>query len=366
MNKKDITIIKIGSNTLIDEHQKIRQSLIDEILSLVSARIKKGEKIIIVTSGAVAMGRAVIKDAKKTLSKAVVAGVGQVNLIVSYFESAKKLDLLISDLLISRPHLVDREQFIKLQETVDGLLSNNIIPIVNENDALVSSTDWAFGDNDTLASALAIAFGARRLIILSHVDGLYDADPTRDKGAKLVQTVDDANAAIMKYCSKQASDIGSGGMISKLKAARLCAAVGIETRIINGLQTGALELALNGRSVGTVFTPRFGGGEIKNRDRWILSAKSSAASIMIDDGAVAALCRGKSLLAVGVKKVFGSFAAKEIVELVNFKNEGLAFGIVDVGSKELEKVLKTEKTGVQVMHADNIMIYHGVCLLLKK
>ncbi|MFA7653666.1 MAG: glutamate 5-kinase [Candidatus Magasanikbacteria bacterium] len=365
MQKKDITIIKIGSNTLIDDRKKIRQSFLDEVLSLVSGRIKQGEKIIIVTSGAVAMGRSVLGDVKKTLAKSIVAGVGQVNLIDSYLESAKKLKLLISDLLLSRHNLVDREQFLKLQETIEGLLENDVIPIVNENDALVSGTQSAFGDNDTLASALAVAFSARRLIILSHVDGLYDSDPTANVNAKLVTQIDDANAAIMKYCSKQISAVGSGGMISKLKAARLCAAIGIETRIINGLKSGALAAALDSKPVGTVFTPRVA-GKITNRDRWILSAKSSAGSIMIDDGAVAALCHGKSLLAVGVKKVFGAFDEKEIVELVNSKKEGLAFGIADVGSRELEKVLKIDKTGVQVMHTDNIMIYHGVCQIIKK
>ncbi|MFA6486297.1 MAG: glutamate 5-kinase [Candidatus Magasanikbacteria bacterium] len=366
MNKRDLTIIKIGSNTLIDGDKTIRQSLIDEILSLVSRRIQNGEKIIIISSGAVALGRAALHDDKRVLSKAVVAGVGQVNLIAGYFESAKKLNLLISDLLITRPHLVDHEQFLKLQETVAGLLGNNIIPIVNENDALVSGSDWAFGDNDSLAASLAIAFGARRLIILSHVDGLYDGDPAKDPQAKFIPEVKDANAMIMKFCSKDTSALGSGGMVSKLKAARLCAAVGIETRIVNGLLGGALDRALNDESIGTVFIPLPAAQAIKNRDRWILSAKSSAGSIMIDDGAEAALCRGKSLLAVGVKKVYGSFDQKEIVELVNGKKEGIAFGIVDVSSKNLEKVLKSDKTGVQVMHADNIMIYHGVCVISKK
>mgnify|MGYP001593683253 CR=1 FL=1 len=352
----DIIVLKIGTKTLIDDQGQIRKKVIRSILALADRRIKLGEKILIVTSGAVATGRKFL--GRLDAERSIAAGVGQPQLMRAYLEEAKNLGLHILEIIISRPHLVERQQFLTLQEKINSIFSYaNIIPVVNENDFLVTEGPWSFGDNDSLAAALAIAFKAKKLIIASHVGGLYTADPNRDSDAKLIGTVENVSAELMRCCSGDASLEGRGGMISKLKTARLCSAVGLTTQIVNGTDRAELERAFNNEPAGTIILPRQNIGSLKNRERWILSAKTSAGSLEIDDGAAAALRRGKSLLAVGVKKIYGSFAAGEIVEIINKKKEGLAFGVADIGSKELDNILKKETKGVQVMHADNLMVF---------
>lgn len=351
-----LIIVKIGTKTLVDEKGQIKDATITNVLEVVKERMEIGEKIIIVTSGAVAAGRAVL--GKKDADRSVAAGIGQTHLLSHYLNCARPLGLHISEMLISRPHLVRRNQFLQLQEKINKVFSyEKVVPVVNENDFLVAGSDWSFGDNDSLAAALAISFKAEKLIILSHVDGLYTADPTKDKTAELIDVVDNVNAELMKCCSTESSDVGCGGMISKLRTARICTAVGIEVQIINGAEKTQIERAFQGERVGTTILPRGAKDSIKNRERWILSAKSSTASIEVDDGAVDALRRGKSLLAVGVKKIFGDFENGEIVEIVNHKQEGIAFGLVDINSKELKQKPFAKQSGAQVMHADNIVVF---------
>lgn len=352
MNK--ITIIKIGSNVLVDDAGSIRNDILENILLSVGEKIKQGEKIILVSSGAIAVGKHIFDE---EVDKRLSASLGQMRLMANYLEVGEKINLKVSELLLSRPYLVKRELFLQLQKTIDNMLQKGVVPIVNENDALVVGSDWSFGDNDSLASALAIAFSADKLLILSSVDGLFKTDPTKDKNAELINKVEDVNAELMEYCSKETSTSGRGGMVSKLKTIRLSTAVGIETQIINGLKKDKIKKSLENEEVGTLFSARKMKQEIKNRDRWILAAKSSAASIEVDDGAIEALQAGKSLLAVGIKKIFGDFNRGEIVELINYKKEGIAFGVVDIDSKDLTQEEFKKQKGVQVMHADNIMVF---------
>lgn len=356
MGSNEFLIIKIGTQTLIDDVGKIRDELITDLLAEIKKQLLQGTKILIVSSGAVATGRFIVGD--KKLDRNVAASIGQPELFSHFLIGAKKLNMKVSEILLSRPHIVRRQQFLRLQEKIQAIFAiGNIVPIVNENDFLVSDTDWSFGDNDSLAATLAIALKADKLIILSHVEGLYTANPDKDKKAKLISKVEDVNAELMKFCSGDISDVGRGGMISKLKAARLCTAVGIVTQIINGQNNEQVGRALRNEEVGTIFLTRNTNSGIRERDRWILSAKSSAASIEIDEGAEKALRAGKSLLAVGIKKIYGEFEIGEIVEIVNKKKEGVAFGLVDIGSKVLSSRSFGVQKGVQVTHADNIMVF---------
>lgn len=355
MQNNKLIIIKIGSNVLVDEQNKIREEIVSEILSAAALELEKKNKIMIVTSGAVALGRDFFKN--KKVDKKLAAGLGQMKLMEVYSRQAEKLNIEISELLLSRPHLLERKHFLELQKTMDSAFANKIIPVVNENDALVYGTDWSFGDNDSLSTSLAIAFDADKLLIVSHVEGLYTADPTKNKEAKLISKIKDVNSELVKYCTTEVSDKGRGGMLSKLKAARLCTAVGIETQIVSGLKENNISKSLAGEDIGTIFLPRKLLTSIKNRERWILAARNSAASVEIDDGAAKALKSGKSLLAVGIKKVYGDFEAGDLVEVVDKNREGLAIGLVDIESKELEqKNFKLQK-GVQLMHTDNIMVF---------
>lgn len=350
----EISIVKIGSSLLVQKDGSVDIGFIKNILSLVYRHTTEQNKIMIVTSGAVALGRALMK--KTDADRRVAASVGQMHLMKTYVETADVLGIRVGELLLSRPHLIRREQFLKLQELMAGMFANGVIPIINENDVLVSDDEWSFGDNDTLASSLAVAFSASRLIMASMTNGLYTGNPDTDTSVEHIGVVENVDAELMKYC-EGGSSLGRGGMLSKLKAARLCSAVGIETYIVDGHDIHNLETILKGNRAGTYFMPRHEAEKIKNRDRWILSAKNSAASIEIDDGAAVALQKGKSLLAVGIKRVYGTFDTKEIVGVVNNKHEGIAFGVVDVSSAELGTQPFREQKNVQVMHADNIMYF---------
>lgn len=351
--KNNITIIKVGSNTVVHENGTLRGEVIHDIVTSLHEIMQSGERVVLVTSGAVRLGRVALgKDTPAT----VAASVGQTYLFDAYYQEAKKVDLKLAQFLLTRPYIVTREYFLNLQSTFNSLLDQGILPIVNENDALVAHTDWSFGDNDSLSAALAISLKAERLIILSHVEGLFDADPSKNKTAKLIHTVRDVNSELLKYCSSEASAGGRGGMLSKLKAARLVTAVGIKTYIVSGLLKGNLSKALHGKEVGTVFLPRKSDDKISNRDRWLLAAKNSAGSIEIDSGAVIALKKGKSLLAVGVKNINGQFNKKEIVEIVDAKRQGVAFGIADYSSSEIKEMIRTKNLkDVQLMHTDNMI-----------
>ena len=348
-----ITVVKVGSNTIVDDHGVIRNEVIHDIIATLGNVISKGGRAILVTSGAVRLGRVSLGQ---DVSAAVAASVGQTVLFDAYLREANKTNLVLAQFLLTRPYIVTREHFLNLQSTINSLLDKKIIPVVNENDALVAHTDWSFGDNDSLAATLAISLKAQRLIIVSHIEGLYNADPTSDSDAKLISTVRDVNAELLKYCSPGASSGGRGGMLSKLKAARIATAVGIEVRIISGLESGNLSKALDNKDVGTIFLPRKSESTISNRDRWLLAAKNSAGSIEIDPGAVEALKNGKSLLAVGVKKVNGQFEKKEIIEIVDSEKQGVAFGIVDYSSNEIAEMMRTNNVrDVRLMHTDNMI-----------
>lgn len=350
-----IYIVKIGSNTLVDDHGGLRREVIRNLLGTAHWLLDRGDKIMIVTSGAGKLGRGMMSD--RQLPTNVITGVGQMGLCKSYQEEAQDLNVVLAELLISRPHILRRTQFLQLQKTVDSFFKNNIIPLVNENDALVAGTDWSFGDNDSLASALSIAFRAHKLIILSHVDGLYEDDPEKNQRARLIEEVIDVNKQLLKYCSVNVSSGGRGGMISKLKAIRICTAVGIEAQIINGLKTDNLRLALENGKVGTVFRPRSVVKNINNRQRWLLAAKNSAGSIEVDEGAAKALLSGKSLLAVGIKKVYGQFESDEIIEIMDKNKEGIALGVIDYDDNQIRTMLeKSDLYNKQLMHADNILL----------
>lgn len=355
MENKDI-IVKIGSNTLVDNQGQVRDVVIEDVLVSLSEAVKRGQRGLVVTSGATKLGRQLLNDSSASID--IAAAVGQVEIFHHYQLKAKELGLILAELLMARPHLTRRRQFLNFQETVEKFFKQGIIPVVNENDALVAGTDWSFGDNDSLGASLAIALKVKRFIILTHINGLFSGDPVKNRKAFLIKEVTDVNTELMKYCSHEASQGGRGGMVSKLKAMRICTAFGIKGQIINGLVKGNLKKVIGGQNVGTVFWPRNSISEISNRERWLLAAKNSTGSLEIDEGAIQALHNGKSLLAVGVKKVYGQFQAKEIIEVINKEKEGVAFGIVDYSEKEIRIMLKKKDLyDKQIMHVNNLIIF---------
>ena len=351
----EIIVFKIGTHTLLDREGNLREAVLEALFAASKDVKKKNTHILLVTSGAVGLGRTLMATSA-SLPRAIAGSVGQAYLMSRYVAAAQKCGIVIGQLLLSRPYVLKRAHFLRLQTLVGQMCDAGITPIINENDAMTAETDWSFGDNDSLAAILAVSFGARELILATHVDGLYTSDPLRDQSAQLITKIPDVNRELMKYCSASASEHGRGGMISKLTAARICTNVGVATRIVNGTDSGTILGAIAGASVGTYCQPRTRTRALSNRERWIVAAKSSAASIEADDGAVKALRQGKSLLAVGIKKLYGEFAAGESVEVVDKQQEGVAFGIVDIGTEQMLGRPFQVQHGVQVIHADNCIV----------
>jgi glutamate 5-kinase len=354
MSDSKLTIIKIGTNALVDADGRIRGGVIAEIMQTAKRAQTNGEHVLVVTSGAVRVGRIVLGD--KTVPKKIAAGVGHPVVFEEYKKIAATENISVAELLLTRSYLIRRDLFAPLKETLNDFFTRGIVPIVNENDVLVHGTDLAFDGNDSLAQALAVSLEAKKIIIISDVAGLYDSDPS-EPGAKLIPEVDNITDQFIAYCSKTVSGNSTGGMLSKLKSIRICTAVGIDAVIVTGLTEGNILKAYNGEAVGTLFHGRTRKNKVTSRERWLLAARNSTGSIVVDPGAVEAMTTGASLLAVGVKKVYGSFNEKEVIEIVDQKNRGVAFGIVDLSGAEIEEMLRTKDTHKKMLvHANNLFL----------
>ncbi|KKS93724.1 MAG: Glutamate 5-kinase [Parcubacteria group bacterium GW2011_GWA2_43_13] len=361
MNKEVITI-KIGSNALLGESGKnfdtdIITHLLDDIY-----KWRKQYHIVLVSSGAVAAGRIVLQKTADTLDRSTLAAVGQMHLIDMYYRLCVERDIVPSQILISREHLTVRENYAHIRHTFQELLHHDIFPIVNENDA-VALQGGGFGDNDALAVYAAILSRSDRLIFLTNLDGLYTADPRVDANAEFLERVDNIDQEITAMCSASRSSFGTGGMLSKLRSAKMATTAGIDVHIINGLKTENLSQLLSGEKVGTWF-PRIGEDSLSDKKLWLLLGSTSNGQIIVDDGAKEALKQRKSLLAVGIKKVRGKFVQKDFVNILDMQGDTIALGIVDYDSEILSEALKQKKDKEsirrrlprEVVHSDNITL----------
>ncbi|MEI8129907.1 MAG: glutamate 5-kinase [bacterium] len=354
---KDLYIIKIGTNALVNADGTIIDSSVTEILQTAKEAMARGTNVLVVTSGAARLGRLALNDL--TAPKKVATCVGQPILFSAWQERAKKEHIILAEFLISRSSIIRKELFMLLRDTFNSLFERGIIPVVNENDVMVNGTNLSFGEggNDSLAQVLAVALKATKLIIVSDIEGLCDSDPRENPNAKVIAEVDDITEKFISLCSKSKSSHSTGGMLSKLKAIRICTAVGVESYIVSGLKHGNLTRVMRGEQAGTKFLSRPLGKKVTERERWILAAKSSTGSIVIDKGAVEAVQNGASLLAVGVKKVYGYFNEKEVIEIVDQKNQGIAFGIVDMSCVEIDAMLRTKDMHQKLLvHANNLFL----------
>ena len=346
-------VIKIGTHSLTRGQKNIQPDVIGQLLEEIHELNQRGIEVILVSSGAVAAGKSI---APGIVDKHIFASIGQPHLINLYLNAARKKQLSIAQLLLSQHDLGNKDTFLTLQHTLQTMLTEHILPIINENDAITRDTEAALGDNDSLAAKIALSSAATRLIILSHVNGLYSEDPTMNPRARIIAEVSDVNGPLLQLASKEKSSQGSGGMVSKLKAIRLATAFGIPGHITNLDADNVLTQIADGKKIGTEFLPNKKSLHVKNRDRWILSAKISSGAITVDDGAKLALQKGKSLLAVGLRNVHGKFQAGKIIEILDLNRETIGMGIVKMDDKELTSLLQSQKVyNQEVIHADNLI-----------
>lgn len=357
---KEKIVIKIGSNVLCGEKRCLDLDLIQQLVGQISVLCREGYQVILVTSGAVAGGRDILKNSESA-SKAALAAAGQVEIMNHYHRFFSEHKIKIAQLLLSPNCFKNRERYETLKETLTELVDNQVVPIINENDA--TTLKDSFGDNDSLASMLAVLYGADKLVFLTNLDGLYSADPKIDEKAEIIKEVESVDLEIQKMCSKKASTLGTGGMLSKLRGAKLAATCGVEAYIVNGLKPENLKrLLIERKPIGTKFLARK--SQLSDRRKWLLIGVASQGKIIVDQGARKALENKNSLLAVGVRDVRGEFAAKDFVNIADQKGEIFALGITNYGSDDLSrlKILK-DKTSIKEIYSREVVHINNLTLL---
>jgi glutamate 5-kinase len=360
-------VVKIGSNIIASALEGLDTDMIDHISSDISMITSEGSDVIIVSSGAVAAGMKKLGLKTKPTDirfKQAAAAVGQSSLMWAYEKAFAENGKKVAQVLLTREDFADRKKYINSKNTLMTLLSFGIIPVINENDT-VTTDEIKFGDNDNLASLVSIMIEADQLFILSDVDGLYEADPGSNPQAEIVSYVEEITPLIERMAGDAGSSVGTGGMFSKVLAAKKATSHGIAVNIINGKKAGLLISAVKGQRSGTFFRPCQ--DRLPQRKGWIAYSSRSKGSVILDEGAVRAVRDGnKSLLPSGIVSVEGIFEVGDSVYCVTGKGKRIAKGLINYSSSDLNKI-KGRKTheieellgfkySDEAIHRDNLVL----------
>ena len=357
-------VIKIGSSTLVDENGKTKKIWFREFVKDIKKLIKKKKQIVIVSSGAIAMGceyLGIKKNGLKVDKSQAVASIGQIELMNFYKKNFDKNKIKISQILLTLDDTEQRRRSINAKRTIDNVLTMGIIPIVNENDT-TATTEIKYGDNDRLAARVSQIISADCLILLSDVDGLYTDNPKKNKKIKLIKTVQEIDENIKKYASKKENMYGSGGMKTKIEAAKICQLSGCYMAITNGKYKNLIkEIFENQRC--TWFLPKI--SKLDARKQWIIGSVAPKGEIIIDQGAIKAISNGKSLLPAGVKKIKGKFEKGDHVLVKDQNDTEFARGLTSFSSIENEKIKGSHSSEIknilgyssreEIIHKDDLV-----------
>jgi glutamate 5-kinase len=361
-------VAKLGTN-LITSGDLLDMDTLGRLVSQVAQLRRDGVEVIVVTSGAVAAGRSrlgVTRRRRDIPFRQVLAAVGQGQLMQAYDTLFSEHGIVVAQALLTRRDLSDRLSYLNARNTLLALLSYKVVPIVNENDAVAVEelAESRIGENDTLGALTANLVDADLLVMLMTREGLYTADPSVHPNATLIRRVDVVDATVEGYAGKSETG-GTGGMITKLQAARLSTSSGTDVVIASGREPDVLPRLVAGEAIGTFFPAA--GDRIESRKRWILSGLSIRGSLVVDDGAERALRERKtSLLPAGIKEVCGTFARGETIEVVTASGKRLGSGIANYGSQEMDVIKGAKSTdiasllgydyGAEAVHRDNLVV----------
>ena len=346
LKSSKIIVIKIGSSLLVDNNNKIRKKWLSSFAKDIKKLRSKNIKIIIVSSGAIALGCKKMRYEKSNLKidkSQAIASIGQIELMNLFSETFSKFNLNISQILLTLDDTEERRRSINAKRTFENLFNLNYIPIVNENDT-IATTEIKYGDNDRLASRVAQITNADTLILLSDVDGLYTKNPKIYKNAKLIKKVIDLNKDIQNVNIKGTTKFGSGGMNTKIEAAKICTLAGCNMIIANGLYINPIN-QIEIKNNCTWFLSKI--SKLQARKKWIISSISPKGEVIIDEGAKKALSNGKSLLAAGIKKVSGRFNKGDHIKIVDSKRKEFARGLSSFSSEEINKIIGCHSNEIQ-------------------
>lgn len=363
-------VVKVGSSTLTHSTGLLNLSRIEHLVRQLADLHNAGYEVILVTSGAVAagMGKLGLTAKPKTIpEKQATAAIGQGILLHMYEKLFSEYGKTVAQLLLTKEDITNRTRFLNARNTFFSLLDFGAIPIINENDAVViDEIKLKFGDNDTLSALVSSLIEADLLILLSDIDGLYNENPNVNPNAKLIHYVNEINEEIDKMAGGAGSNLGTGGMATKISAAKIAVSSGTCMVIANGSSPEVIDEIISGKEVGTWFKPI--NHPLQARKHWIAYSTGSNGKLIIDDGAVKALAKDqKSLLASGILAVEGSFEEGQVVDVVDTQNQVLAKGVANYSSFEInllkgfkscdfEKIVG-HKDYDEIIHRNNLVIF---------
>ncbi|MDC3036386.1 glutamate 5-kinase [Candidatus Pelagibacter sp.] len=346
LKNSKVIVIKIGSSLIIDNSKKIRKKWLLSFAKDIRRLKSKNKKIIIVSSGAIALGCKKMNYEKRNLKldqSQAVASIGQIELMNLFTQTFSKFRLNISQILLTLDDTEERRRSINAKRTFENLFKLNYIPIVNENDTTATS-EIKYGDNDRLASRVAQIMNADTLILLSDVDGLYDKNPKKYSNAKLIKEIKNLSKETKNIHIKGINQFGSGGMNTKIEAAKICNLAGCNMIIANGLYLNPID-KIEKKNNCTWFYSKI--SKLHARKKWIISSISPKGELTIDDGAKNALINGKSLLAAGIKSVLGKFQKGDHIKIFDNKKREFARGLSSFSSDEIKKIIGCQSNEIE-------------------
>jgi len=366
LKKVKRAVIKVGSGVLTRKNG-LNLNLIDDLATEICRLRRKGIEIILVSSGAIAAGlkKAGLSKRPKSLSQMqALAAMGQSNLIMAYEEAFARHGAKAAQILLTRDDLTHRRRYLNARNTLMTLLSWKIIPIINENDT-VGTDEIKFGDNDNLSALVVNLTESHLMVSLTNIDGLYDKDPRQYSNAQLIPIVEKVDRRITQAANSIPGFLGTGGMATKLEAARTIALGGIASIIANGARANVLKDVFSGKPCGTFFLPE--ASSLSSRRQWIAFTKKTQGVIVVDQGAEKALLtNGKSLLPSGITDVQGKFSVGNSVIIQGKKGQRIALGMVNYNSGDLRKIIGARSSEIEtilgyrhddeIVHRDNLIL----------
>jgi len=360
-------VVKIGSSILVDEARgEIRHDWLAALAGDVAGLQKDGCELVLVSSGAIRLGRTHLKLAAGPLrleESQAAAATGQIQLAHAYQAALARHDITVAQLLLTLDDSEERRRYLNARQTMATLLSLRAVPVINENDT-VATDEIRFGDNDRLGARVAEMISADTLVLLSDIDGLYTGDPRSDGSAVLIPEVREITPSIEAMAGQAASELSNGGMATKLMAARIAMAAGCRMAIADGRAVGALAALTDGAARCTWFLPE--ASPLSARKKWIMGSLKAAGALTVDDGAVRALASGKSLLPAGVTAIDGAFKRGDVVEVKNGAGRVLARGLVAYAAEDARRIAGNKSAEIErllgfrgrdeMIHRDDLVV----------
>lgn len=361
-------VVKVGSSSLVNADNSINFQRIDELMQTFIKLKKNNIEIALVSSGAIALGMyqlGLSKKPKEMALKQACAAIGQAKLMQCYNDSASKYGLICGQILLNHDDFQVRKRMLYLCDTLDAMFKNNIIPIINENDALAVE-EIKVGDNDTLASLIVPMIKANLLVLFSDIDGLFNKNPKLYSDAFIIKTVDKIDNNVLSMVGDSTSNVGTGGMKTKINAAIIATTACCNMIICNSQEISRLDDIIKGEEIGTLFTAKKKG--ISSREHWMIFKANSSGNIIVDNGCKDMLLKKKvSILPKGVVSVNGEFLQGAVIDICDKNNKIIAKGITNysyldilrikgLSTMEVKQLISSDAKS-EIIHANNMVVF---------